>query len=41
MTKADAEASPSMLTGQLSSVVIDYYVLIDSHTTHSFVLLEL
>ena len=37
MSKADAEASPSVVTGQVSSAGTDLYVLIESGATHSFV----
>ena len=37
LTQAEAEASPSVVTGQLSSVGTPYTVVIDFGVTHSFV----
>ncbi|XP_062116236.1 uncharacterized protein LOC133830299 [Humulus lupulus] len=37
LTQAEAEASPSVVTGQLLSAGTPYHVLIDSGATHSFV----
>ena len=37
LTQAEAEASPSVVTGQLSSDGTPFTVLIDSGATHSFV----
>ena len=37
LTQAEAEASPSVVTGQLSSAGTSFTVLIDSGATHSFV----
>ena len=37
LTQAEAEASPSVVTGQLSSAGSPFTVLIDSGATHSFV----
>ena len=36
-TKKEAEASPSVVTGQVSSAGFPYTVLFDSGATHSFV----
>ena len=37
LTQAEAEASPLVVTGQLSSAGTFYTILIDSGATHSFV----